>query len=70
MNLKNNVCCKYLLTLLTNLSIEGNSVDSAETAPIGPVWSGSTLFDQEASRTFRQTTKSDNICFFRGLAKC
>ena len=32
------------LTLLTNLSIEANSVDPDQTAPIGAVGSGSTLF--------------------------
>ena len=32
------------LTLLTNLSIEANRVDPDQTAPIGAVWSGSTLF--------------------------
>ena len=37
-------------------------MDSAQTALIGPVWSRSTLFDQEVSRTFRQATKSDDIC--------
>ena len=29
------VCCKYLLTLLTNLSTEANSVDPDQTAHIG-----------------------------------
>ena len=31
------------------LSIEANSVDPEQTAPIGAVWSGSTLFGIEAS---------------------
>ena len=31
------------------LSIEANSVDPEQTAPIGAVWSGSTLFAIEAS---------------------
>ena len=30
------------------LSIEANSVDPEQTAPIGAVWSGSTLFAIEA----------------------
>ena len=34
---------------MTNLSIEANSVDPEQTAPIGAVWSGSTLFVIEAS---------------------
>ena len=37
------------LTLLTHLSIEANRVDPDHTAPIGAVWSGSTLFVIEAS---------------------
>ena len=46
-------CCKYLLTLfkLINLSTEANSVD-----PVHTVQHGSTLFEQETSKTFRQTT--------------
>ena len=43
------ICCIYLLTLLTNVSMEANSVDQDQTAPVGAVWSGSTLFDQGAS---------------------
>ena len=43
------VCCKYCLTLLTNLSIEANGVDPCQTAPIGAVGSWSTLFAIEAS---------------------
>ena len=31
------VCCIYLLTLLTNQSIEANSVDTDQTAPTGAV---------------------------------
>ena len=37
------------LTLLTHLIIEANRVDPDQTAPIGAVWSGSTLFVIEAS---------------------
>ena len=44
------------LTLLTNSSIEANRVDPDQTAPIGAVRSGSTLFVIEASQTFQQTT--------------
>ena len=36
-------------TLMTYLSIEANSVDQKQTAPIGTVWSRSTLFVIEAS---------------------
>ena len=43
------VCCRYFLPLLTDLSIEANSVDPDQTAPIEAVWSGSTLFAIEAS---------------------
>ena len=37
------------LTLLANLSIEANSVDPDQTAPVGAARSGSTLIDVEAS---------------------
>ena len=43
------VCCKKLPNITDNLSIEANSVDPEQTAPIGAVWSGSTLFAIEAS---------------------
>ena len=31
------------------MAVETNSVDPDQTAPTGAVWSGFTLFDQEAS---------------------
>ena len=43
------VCCKKLPNITAELSIEANSVDPEQTAPIGAVWSGSTLFSIEAS---------------------
>ena len=43
------VCCKYLPYITDELSIAANSVDPEQTAPIGAVWSGSTLFAIEAS---------------------
>ena len=43
------VCCKYLPNITDLLSIEANSMDPEQTAPIGEVWSGSTLFTIEAS---------------------
>ena len=43
------------------LSIEVNSMDPEHTAPIGAVWSGSTLFAIEASSTFQQTRKADDL---------
>ena len=42
-------CCKYLPNITDKLSIEANSVDPEQTAPIEAVWSGSTLFAIEAS---------------------
>ena len=39
------VCCKKMPKITDELSIEANSVDPEQTAPI----SGSTLFDVEAS---------------------
>ena len=42
------ICCKYLGSSTDKLSIEANSVDPEQTAPIA-VWSGSTLFAIEAS---------------------
>ena len=47
---------------MMNLSIEANSVDPEQTAPIGTVRSGSTLFVIEASYTFQQTRKTDDFC--------
>ena len=43
------VCCKYLPNITDELSIEANNVHPEKTAPIGTVWSGSTLFAIEAS---------------------
>ena len=43
------VCCKWLPNITDELSIKANSVDPEQTAPIGAVWSGTTLFDKEAS---------------------
>ena len=43
------VCCKKLPNITDKVSIEANSVDPEQTAPIGAVWSGSTLFALEAS---------------------
>ena len=57
------VCCKYLPSISDELSIEANSVDPEQTAPIGAVWSGSILFAIEASETFQQTRKADDFCF-------
>ena len=42
------VVCKYLPNITDELSIEANSVDPEQTAPIVAVWSGSTLFAIEA----------------------
>ena len=43
------VCCKKLPNITDKLRLEANSVDPEQTAPIGAVWSGSTLFAIEAS---------------------
>ena len=43
------ICCKWLPNITDELSIETYSVDPEQTAPIGAVWSGSTLFAIEAS---------------------
>ena len=51
------VCCKLFSTLLPILSIEANSMDPDQTAPIGAVWSGSKLFAKRASKTIQQMTK-------------
>ena len=37
-------------------------MDPDQTAPIGAVRSGSTLFVGQASKTFQQTTKADDFC--------
>ena len=56
-----------LLTLLTNARIKANNVDPDQTTPLGAVWSGSTLFVEETSKAFQQTTKhsDDNYCDWR-----
>ena len=43
------VCCKKLPNITDELSIEANSMHPEQTAPIGAVWSGSTLYAIEAS---------------------
>ena len=43
------VYCKYLPSITDELSIEANSVDPEQSAPIGAVLSGFTLFAIEAS---------------------
>ena len=53
------ICCKLLPKINDELSIEANSVDLEQTAPI---LSGSTLFAIEASKTFQQTRKADDFC--------
>ena len=57
-------CCLYLLTLLTNLSTEANSVDSVQTDRIGAVWTGSTLFVKDTSKSFHQQTKPATFIVF------
>ena len=53
MHLKNYVFWSRLLQIIPNftdeLSMEANSVDPEQTAPIWAVWSGSTLFARETS---------------------
>ena len=56
------VLCKKLPNITDILSIEANSADPEQTAPMGAVWSGSTLFAIEASKTFQQTRKADDFC--------
>ena len=60
-------CSKQLPNIPDELSIEGNSVDPEQTAPIEGVWSGSTPFAIEASWTFQQTRKADNFCCDRHI---
>ena len=43
------VCCKILPYINDELSIEANSVDQEQTAPIRAVWPGSTLLAIEDS---------------------
>ena len=43
------VCCKWLPSITDEFSIEANSVDPEQTAPIGAVWSWSTVFAIEDS---------------------
>ena len=46
---------------MANVSSEATSVDPDQTVPTGAVQSGSTLFDQDASKTFQQTTEPDDF---------
>ena len=61
------VYCQKLPNIIDELSIEANSMDPEQTAPIGAVWSGSTLFAIEASYTFQQMRKADNFCCNRHI---
>ena len=73
MHLKNVVCLSRLLHIFSSitdyLSKEAISVDADQIAHTGAVWSGSTLFVKDASKTFQQTTKqmmfSYNLVFLR-----
>ena len=42
-------CCKTMPNITDELSIEANGVDPEQTAPIGAVWSGSTMFSIETT---------------------
>ena len=53
---------KKMSNIINELSIKAKSVDPEQTAPIGAVWSGSTLLDIEASLVFQQTRKADDLC--------
>ena len=55
------VCCKKLPNITDELSSEAKSVDPKQTAPIGAVWSGFTLFAVEATYTVQQTRKADDF---------
>ena len=44
-------------------------MDSDQTAPIGEVLSGSTLFVEEASKTFQQTLKAKTTCCDSGALR-
>ena len=48
---------KSLPCITDRLGIEGNSVEPEQTAPIGAVWTGSTLFAIEASKHFSRRGK-------------
>ena len=48
------ICWVFLQTFQTYFCIQANSVDPDQTAPLGAVWSGSTLF---AKMTFKITIK-------------
>ena len=51
------VCCKCLPSITDELSIEANSVDPEQTAPIGAVCSGSTVFVIEVFKYFSRREK-------------
>ena len=49
------------------LTYGGKQCGPNKTAPTGAVWSGSTLFVKEASKTFQQTTEADDFCCIDAL---
>ena len=51
------ICCKKLPSITDEVTLEANSVDPEQTAPIGAVLSGSILFSIDDSLTFQQTRK-------------
>ena len=55
------VCCKWLPSITDELSIEANSVDTEQTAPIGAVWSGFTLFAIRGFLNFSANEKSRQL---------
>ena len=63
MHLKKLSAANNYQTFQAKFSIEANSADPDQIAPIGAVCSGSKLFVIEAYKTFQQLAKADDFCY-------
>ena len=63
--LSNSVVFLWLLTLLINVCVDANSVDPVQTASAD--LGQSTLFPQEASKTFQKTPKHTSYFMIAAL---
>ena len=61
------VCWIFLQTFQTYFCIQANSVDPDQTAPLGAVWSGSTLFAKITFKITKQMTKQTTIIVIDSL---
>ena len=57
----------FLQAFQTYVCIQANSVDPDQTAPLGAVWSGSTLFAEMAFKNHKQMTKQTTVVVIGAL---